>query len=103
MQAHVHIVYPEAGIAFSQLKKIFAAFEDGCKAFFDSDVELEEGKVLRVESGSIWLEVILPIAQAVLPYFANFIKNKLCNKRNKVEICVGINEGIEIIKITIED
>ena len=34
---------------------------------------------------------------------ANFIKNKLCNKRNKVEISVGINEGIEIIKITIED
>ncbi|MBQ8717528.1 MAG: hypothetical protein IJY43_06775 [Clostridia bacterium] len=103
METNLHIVYPETGIEFSQLKKIFTAFEEGCKAFLDTDSEFKEGKVVKVTSGSIWLKVVLPIAQAVLPYFVKFIANKLCNKKGKVEVCVEKEEHGEIIEIIIED
>ena len=103
MITNVHIVYPEAGIAFSQLKKICATFEEGCKIFLDSDSDLKDGKIMKVESGSIWFEVFLPIAQATLPYFLNFIKTKLCGKKSKITICVESQNHDETIKITVEN
>ena len=103
METNVHIVYPKTGIEFSQLKKIFATFEEGCKLFNDTGLNFEEGKVLRVESGSIWLEVVLPVAVTVLPLFVNFISSKLCNKRSKRRIQVEVEENGRIIRINIEE
>lgn len=103
MVTNVHILYPKTGIEFSQLKKIFATFEEGCKLFNNTNSISEKGKVLKAESGSIWLEVFLPVAVSVLPLLVNFISNKLCNKRRKKRIQVEVEDDGRIIKINIEE
>lgn len=103
METNIHIVYPQTGVEFSQLKKIFATFEEGCKLFNDTDSIIKEGKVLRVESGSIWLKVILPVAKTVFPFFLEFIAKKLCSKRNKRRIQVEVEDNGKIIRINIEE
>ena len=102
MNIYVHIVYPETGIEFSQLKEIFAAFDGSCKPYLDTNSELEKGKVIKVESGSIWLEVVLPIVQSTFPLFVNYLTSKLCKKKSKIEVCMETMERGETIKITIE-
>lgn len=99
---NVHIEYPEEGIGFSQLKKVFATFEEGCRVLAEPNSVYKEGKVTKVESGSIWLEVILPIVQTVLPVFINFISNKLCGKSRKKRIQVEV-DGKTTIKIIVEE
>lgn len=102
MVTNVHILYPKTEIEFSQLKKIFATFEEGCKLFNNTNSISEKGKVLKAESGSIWLEVFLPVA-VVLPLLVNFISNKLCNKRRKKRIQVEVEDDGRIIKINIKE
>ena len=103
METNVHIVYPKTGIEFSQLKKIFAIFEEGCKLYRDIDSPFEEGKVVKVESGSIWLEVVLPVTVTVLPLFVNFISSKLCNKKSKKRTQIEIEDNGRTIRINIEE
>ena len=102
MTTSIHIVYPQSGIKFSQLRKIFATFEEGCKLYGDADSAMDEGKVIKVESGSIWLEVVFPIVQNVFPLFAKFIFKKLSNKRSKDKFHIEIDLNCKIT-ITIDE
>lgn len=94
--ASVHIVYPESGINFSELKKIFATFEEGCKLFNDKNFNFEEGKVVKLESGSIFLQVVLPIVTNVFPLFVDFVTKKLMNRRGKNKLHVEIDSDGKI-------
>ena len=104
MEMRAHIEFPETGIEFSELKKIFSVLEETCKNYAEDEFDARDGKVVSVRGGSIWFDFILPIAKSVLPYALKFFAKKLMakSKRNR-RIDVKIETETSTIHINIEE
>lgn len=102
MILNTHIVFPNSGITLVEFKKILASFEEGSNVFCENGLEFESGRILSVKSGSIWIEMFLPIAENLLGYFVGFLIKKLCKKNNKRKFKIELEQET-IINIVIEE
>ena len=105
MEMRAHIEFPQTGIEFSELKKIFSVFEETCKNYSEDEFNAQSGRVLSVSGGSIWMDFILPVAKEVLPCAIRYLAAKLTTKRkiSKRRMYVEIETAQQVIHILIEE
>ena len=80
MEARIHIKYGDQGLRFSDAITILSVLEDAVTVFKETEDDVE-GRILKVENGSIWLDVFLPIAPHVINLFISYVTKKLIGKR----------------------
>lgn len=91
METTVHITYPESGIEISELKRILSVLEKADELYRDPEEHGTEGKIIRVQEGSIILKIIWKILPSAIPYLSKYLLKRLTKNSQKSQTDVSIN------------